>query len=124
MSQWIKIDEDEQKARSILGSQAIVGSTCHESLVLAKKAEQDGASYVAFGRFFPSTTKPNAQPVPPSLLIDAKKNLSIPVVAIGGITQDNATQLIQQGADAIAVVNALFASNDIKKAATEFQALF
>ena len=90
-------DTSIKDARSFLGNKTIIGSTCHNSLKLAQKAEQEGADYVAFGRFFPSKTKPGAQPAPISLLTEAKRTLSIPVVAIGGITQDNALKLIQQG---------------------------
>ncbi len=96
------------EARNNLGSNAIIGSTCHDSLSLAQSAIEAGASYVAFGRFFPSETKPDAPPAPLSLIAEAKKKFNIPVVAIGGINGDNASQLLAAGADSIAISNDLF----------------
>ena len=83
-----------------------------------------GADYVAFGRFFPSTVKPSAVRAPLDLLREAKQRLSVPVVAIGGITLDNAPQLIAAGADGVAVISALFGAPDVKLAARGFSALF
>jgi len=101
-------DESITLARKTLGKNAIIGATCHDSLLLAKNAIQEGASYIAFGRFFPSQTKPNASPASLSLIMEAKNILSVPIVAIGGINRDNAHQLISAGADCIAISNDLF----------------
>jgi thiamine-phosphate pyrophosphorylase len=87
-------------------------------------AEAHGANYVAFGSFFPSPTKPGAAAAPLTLLHEAKRSLNIPVVVIGGITADNVEPLIEAGADAVAVVSALFDGEDIGVAASRFAVLF
>lgn len=110
-------------ARSRLGAAAIIGQTCHASLELAQAAEQAGADYVAFGRFFPSRTKPQATPADTALLPEARRTLRIPIVAIGGVTVDNAPALLAAGADAIAVIHGLFSADDITRRAREFSAL-
>ena len=117
-------DGSVPKARQLLGSEAIIGVTCHDSLSLAEQAVAEGADYVAFGAFFPSKTKPDAKPAPHSLLADAGQQLDLPIVAIGGITVDNAHQLIDAGADMVAVIHALFAAEDIPQRARAFQQLF
>lgn len=111
-------------ARKLLGDSAIIGITCHDSLELAQQAQQAGADYVAFGAFFNSATKPDARPAPMSLLKQAKQQLSVPVVAIGGINRDNACQLIEQGADLIAVIGDLFAHADVQASAECLNACF
>ena len=111
-------------ARARLGPEKILGASCYDQLQSALRAERLGADYVAFGSFFPSSVKPGAVRAPLALLRDAKRRLSAPVVAIGGITLDNAPQLIAAGADGIAVVSALFGADDVKLAARRFSALF
>jgi len=111
------------EARVILGPEKIIGVSCYQSLDLARKAQADGADYVAFGSFYPSPTKPQAQRAALSLLHDAA-GLSVPVVAIGGITLDNAAEVIEAGADAIAVISALFDAPDIEMAARALNRLF
>lgn len=111
-------------AREQLGATAIIGQTCHASLARALAAQAAGADYVAFGRFFPSRTKPLAPPAPPTLLPEARAVLHIPIVAIGGVTVDNAPQLIAAGADAVAVIHDLFSANDVAARARAFAALF
>lgn len=106
-------------ARQKLGPQAIIGVTCHDQLSLARTAIDEGASYVAFGRFFNSSTKPNAKAAPLSLLNQAR-NLNVPVTAIGGITRDNAHSVMQAGASAIAVCHNLFACDDVEARARDF----
>lgn len=113
-----------ETARERLGSGAVIGQTCHASIVLARAAQHAGASYVAFGRFFPSLTKPQATPADPALLPAARLELAIPIVAIGGITVSSAPQLITAGAHAIAVIHALFSADDIAARAREFATLF
>ena len=95
-------------ARALLGPSAIIGITCHDSLMLAQQAQASGADYVAFGAFFPSATKPTARPAPLELLRKSQSKLQTPVVAIGGINSDNAAQIIENGADMIAVIGDLF----------------
>jgi thiamine-phosphate pyrophosphorylase len=108
-------------ARIILGSQAIIGVTCHDSLELGRKAIKDSANYIAFGRFFPSSTKPDARPAPISLISDARKEFpNTPIVVIGGITLDNGKPLIDAGADMLAVCHSLFSADDITAQAREF----
>ncbi|MCQ9424612.1 thiamine phosphate synthase [Pseudomonas sp. LJDD11] len=98
-------------ARALLGHQAIVGATCHGRLELAEQAKADGASYVAFGRFFNSLTKPDAPAVPLQLLEQVRAKINLPIAVIGGITLDNAAPLIEHGADLLAVVNGLFGAD-------------
>jgi thiamine-phosphate pyrophosphorylase len=112
------------EARQRLGKTAIIGQTCHDRLELAIRAQAEGANYVAFGAFFPSNTKPGASPAPLSLLSTARAQLSVPMVAIGGLSVDNATQVIAAGADMTAVVHALFAAQDIRTRAEQFSRLF
>ena len=87
-------------------------------------AVRAGADYVAFGSFFPSTVKPGAVQASPAVLREAKKTLDVPIVAIGGITQHNAAQLIAAGADAVAVISAVFSAPDVRVAAQQFKRLF
>jgi thiamine-phosphate pyrophosphorylase len=111
-------------ARSRLGPGKLLGASCYNRLDHALAAARDGADYVAFGSFFPSSVKPGAVPAPLALLREAKQQLALPVVAIGGITLDNATRLIAAGADGVAVISALFGAPDIRAAARQFDALF
>ncbi|WP_415893284.1 thiamine phosphate synthase [Neptuniibacter sp. PT8_73] len=113
-----------EEAREMLGEDAIIGVTCHDSLELALKAQQAGASYLAFGAFFPSKTKPNAKPAPLSLVKDVKDKVNLPIVAIGGISVDNADQIVTAGADMVAVIHALYANKKVTAAAKQFHQLF
>ncbi len=107
-------------ARRLLGADKIIGASCYNQLELALKAEQAGASYVAFGACFSSDTKPNALHAPLGLFAEAKQKIAIPLVAIGGITLENASSVLQAGADAIAVVGALFNASDIIETSQQF----
>lgn len=111
-------------ARARLGSRKLIGASCYNLLQNALTAEREGADYVAFGSFFASGVKPGAVHAPLDLLQEAKRRVSVPVVAIGGITLANAPQLIAAGADSIAVISALFAAPDVKLAAQQFNTLF
>lgn len=111
-------DAKLQDARKRLGKDRIIGVSCHNSLELALQAEQQGASYVAFGRFFESRTKPDAPPAELDILSRAKQQLRIPVVAIGGITRDNAPRVIERGADMVAVINDLVSANNAEEMET------
>lgn len=117
-------DGDVSQARSRLGSDAIIGVTCGASLDRARAAAAAGASYVAFGRMFPSRTKPDAPAAPLSVLRQARAALALPVCAIGGITPDNAPRVLAQGADLIAVVDAVFGADDVRAAAEALAGLF
>lgn len=112
------------EARRRLGPDAIIGATCHASLEFAREAQAQEASYVAFGSFFPSPTKPSAQPAPLDLLTEARRTLDLPIVAIGGITLDNAASVIAAGADLLAVINGLFDCADVRQRAAQFASLF
>ncbi|MBY4678303.1 thiamine phosphate synthase [Marinobacterium arenosum] len=112
------------ETRQLLGAEAIIGITCHDSLALAQHAARGGADYVAFGAFFPSRTKPDARPARLSVLDEARRQVQLPTVAIGGISVDNAGQIIAAGADMVAVVHALFAADDIRAQARRFQQQF
>lgn len=111
-------------ARVQLGRGKIIGVSCYNDLQRARSAATQGADYVAFGSFFTSSVKPGALRAPLSILQAARQQLELPVVAIGGITLDNAGELINTGADAIAVISALFAARDVEHAAVEFCSLF
>jgi thiamine-phosphate pyrophosphorylase len=111
-------------ARDRLGKSRLLGASCYQSLELALAAREAGADYIAFGSAFPSATKPVAARAPLSLYREAKSRLGSPVVAIGGITVENAPAVIDAGADAVAVISALFDSPDIEAAARSFRRLF
>jgi len=110
--------------RAQLGPERLLGASCYDRLDLAQAAIDAGADHIAFGSFFPSMVKPGAVRPPPELLSHAKARFKVPVVAIGGITLDNAPELIEAGADAIAVISAVFSAPDIEQAAHAFQSLF
>ena len=111
-------------ARCHFGRDKIIGVSCYNQLDRAIEAEEAGADYVAFGAFYPSMTKTDAQQAPIDLLAVARKKLGIPVVAIGGIDRDNVGALIARGCDAVAVSRALFGAQDIQSAARYFSELF
>lgn len=112
------------EARAQLGPQAIIGVSCYDRLELALDAARAGADYVAFGSFFPSPTKPTEIRASIKLLQQARAALDLPIVAIGGITPENAPLLLDIGADALAVISALFGQPDIQAAARRFAQLF
>lgn len=117
-------DGSPKAARQLLGERAIIGVTCHDSLVLAQQAIDEGATYIAFGRFFPSLTKPHARPAKFTLISEAKiKFPRVPIVVIGGITLDNAHILLDAGADKLAVCHDLFNAADIRLQAQRFHQL-
>ncbi|MFZ5575494.1 MAG: thiamine phosphate synthase [Pseudomonadota bacterium] len=111
-------------ARLILGPEKFIGASCYQSLDLARAAQAAGADYVAFGSFFASPTKPAAPRAALDLLREAAPAIHVPLVAIGGITLANAPQLIDAGANAIAVLSALFDAPDIRAAARDLNQLF
>ncbi len=110
-------------ARELLGSARLIGVSCYNRLELAHRAVQQGADYVAFGGFFPSAVKPDAVPATLDLLRRARSEIAVPLVAIGGITIRNGAQLLAAGADALAVISAVFGAKDIKDAARQFSKL-
>ena len=92
-------------ARKRLGNDAIIGRTCHNSLEMAQEAYEDGASYLAFGAVYPSSTKPNAQQVSFEILSKAKAMFELPICAIGGLTAENIMPVKSSGLDLFAVVS-------------------
>lgn len=111
-------------ARAVLGAAKIIGVSCYNRASLAQEAVRQGADYVAFGAFFSSSVKPEAVQADVQLLRTARRELKVPVVAIGGITQQNGAALVEAGADALAVISALWNAPDIKASAQEFSNLF
>jgi thiamine-phosphate pyrophosphorylase len=119
-----KDDLSLTEARDVLGPNAIIGVSCYDSVDLAVRAEAGGANYVAFGRFFPSKTKPDAPCARLETLAEAKRRLCIPIVAIGGVTPENGGLLLKAGADLLAVIEAVFGAPHPGLAAAEFLPLF
>jgi thiamine-phosphate pyrophosphorylase len=105
-------DGDVREAREVLGREAQIGVTCHASRHLALEAGDAGADYVAFGAFFPSTTKASEHRPEPELLAWWQNLMEIPCVAIGGITPENARPLVDAGADFLAVSNAVWGGDE------------
>ena len=116
-------DDTVPEARQRLGKNAIIGVSCYNSVEKAIAAEKQGATYVAFGRFFPSSSKPLASPAEIYTLCEAKKVLTIPIVAIGGILPENGMQLLNTGADFLAVIGGLFTTQP-EQSARAYSELF
>ena len=117
-------DGEIAQARTLLGKDKLIGVSCYNSLQLARGAEKAGADYVAFGAFFTSSVKPDAAVASLSLLQDARAELRLPIVAIGGINANNGGVLVQAGVDALAVISSVFEAADIQQAAQNFTKLF
>ena len=117
-------DTSLTNARKLLGKEKIIGITCHNDITLARRAEQEGADYVAFGRFFPSVSKPTAPPATMDTLQEAAKILHIPICAIGGIDATNASSLIDHGADMLAVIYSVLGARTVTQAAEQISKLF
>lgn len=106
-------------ARAVLGNDKLIGVSCYNRMTLAHEAVRQGADYVAFGSFFASTIKPDAVAASPDLLRQARREMPVPLVAIGGITVNNGALLLEAGADALAVIAAVFSATDIQGAARQ-----
>ena len=107
-------------ARAALGPGKLLGVSCYAEMDRAREAGRIGADYVAFGSFFASPTKPAAVRAPLTLLAEARNELGLPVCAIGGITLQNAPQLIEAGADLLAVISDVFEAPDIAARAAAY----
>jgi thiamine-phosphate pyrophosphorylase len=119
-------DGDIAAARAMVGDAAVVGVSCYDALDRARRVVPQGADYIAFGSFFASRVKPGARHADVAL-IPVAKGLGVPVVAIGGITADNASMLVTAGVDAVAVISDVFAHDDpaaITRAAAAIVACF
>lgn len=126
-AQGVHLGEDDVKvkeARALLGEHAIIGVSCYNEFQRALRAQQAGADYVAFGSFHSSTTKSGTVRATVELLHEAKKHLSIPMVAIGGITPENGRPLVQAGVDLIAACHGVFGQPDVRIAAQKYTHLF
>jgi thiamine-phosphate pyrophosphorylase len=110
-----------QEARARLSAGRIIGVSCYDSLDRAREAAALGADYVAFGSIFPSPTKPHAVRAALELLRQARREMRLPIVAIGGITPENAPAVLAAGADAVAVVHGLFGQRDPATAASRYR---
>lgn len=117
-------DCDLGAARRLLGEDKIIGASCYSRLDLAQKAALVGASYVTFGVCFNSEINPNSVNIPLSVLTEAKQKITIPIVAFGGITLENASQVISAGASSIAIVGGLFGAKNIQEISQQFVHLF
>ncbi len=116
-------DGDAGGARARLPN-ALIGVSCYNELARALAAKEAGADYVAFGRFFASTTKPGDIRASTALVAEAKRTVGLPIVAIGGIDLSNAAGLVDAGVDALAVISALFGAADIEATARQFARLY
>ena len=117
-------DGNLQTARAQLGDNKFIGISCYNNMQLALTAQKHTADYVAFGRFFPSSSKPEAKPADIELLTSAKQKIHIPIVAIGGINHNNGHRLLDAGADLLAVINAVYEQPDPYNAVLTFNKLF
>lgn len=112
------------QVRAVVGPSKIVGSSCYGSMQLARDAYQAGASYVAFGGFYPSRVKKYEVTTPPEIVAQAKKEIPLPNVVIGGMTQENSVPLVKQGADMVAAISSVYMVDDPEAAARAFAKLF
>lgn len=117
-------DQGIRAARALLGPGKIVGASCYGELALARAAVQDGASYVAFGGFYPSPVKKYTFVTPFALLDQARAEFSLPIVVIGGMTPANAAPLVARGIDLVAAITSVYGARDPAGAARAFGALF
>ena len=116
-------DTTVNSARDILGN-VIVGISCYNNLDRAIKAQEAGADYIAFGSFYLSQTKPDAKRANIDLITQAKSELKLPIVAIGGITPEHGKALINAGADFLAVINGLYAPTNTANVTKAYINLF
>ena len=117
-------DQSVTEARQMLGNNKIIGASCYADIERAQRAVADSADYVAFGSVFSSKTKPQAVVAGLDVLRKARQTLSVPVVAIGGIDADNVADVIAAGASSVAVISAVFASENIEQSARQFSTAF
>lgn len=117
-------DVSVRQARALLGPEKIVGASCYGDLALALAAERDGATYAAFGGFYPSPVKRYSFTTAPDILLQARAALSIPLVVIGGMTPHNAAPLVARGADMVAAITSVYQASDPGAVVRAFDALF
>ena len=117
-------DGELAEARQRLGPNKLLGASCYDRMELAEAAAQAGVDYLAFGSVFSSGTKPGAVRAPLAIFAEARRSFALPLVAIGGITLQNALQVFAAGADAVAVISAVFDAADIAESAAGFTKLY
>lgn len=117
-------DAPVAQVRAEIGADKILGASCYGSMELAQKAHEAGASYVAFGGFYPSRVKKYEVSTPVDIITRAKQQLPVPVVVIGGMTQENAVPLIKAGTDMVAAISSVYMTDDPQAAARGFVQLF
>jgi len=118
------LDAPVAAVRAALGPSKIVGASCYGQLALAQSAQDAGASYVAFGGFYPSKVKVYEVSTPLHIVAQAKAQLQVPVVVIGGMTAVNARPLVELGADLVAAISSVYAAEKPFEGAREFVNLF
>ena len=119
-----RTDQDLAAARTLLGAGKIVGASCYGELALARAARDAGASYLAFGGFYPSPVKKYTFVTPPEILEQARAEFTLPIVVIGGMTPQNAAPLTARGADMVAAITGVYGADDPAAAARAYGALF
>ncbi|MRW91756.1 thiamine phosphate synthase [Duganella sp. FT80W] len=117
-------DDEVAEVRAKLGKDKIIGASCYGDLPRALHAQDAGASYVAFGGFYPSRVKKYAVTTPPAILDQANEVIRVPTVVIGGMTPANAAPLIQRGAHMVAAISSVYQAESVANAVREFQSLF
>ncbi len=117
-------DASVADVRARVGKDKIVGASCYGTLQLARDAHAAGATYVAFGGFYPSRVKKYDFKTAPEIVAESKRDIPLPVVVIGGMTQENCLPLIAQGADMVAAISSVYMQEDVCAAAERFAALY
>jgi thiamine-phosphate pyrophosphorylase len=117
-------DASIAEVRRAVGPDRIVGASCYGTLELAHAAHRDGASYVAFGGFYPSRVKKYEFRTAPEIIAQSKREIPLPVVAIGGITLENAPPLVAQGVDMVAVISSVYLAPQGERKTRELADLF
>lgn len=112
------------QARARLGKQKWVGASCYGDLQLARQAQLGGASYMAFGGFYPSLVKQYPVTTDPDIVPQAKREIALPCVVIGGMTPENAAPLVTRGADLVAAISSVYLADDVTVSVREFNRLF
>lgn len=118
------LDAGIRDARALLGKDKIVGASCYGELALARAAVDAGASYIAFGGFYPSPVKKYTFVTPPGMLDGARAEFAVPIVVIGGMTPANAAPLAARGIDMVAAITSVYGARDPAESARAFGALF
>lgn len=117
-------DKSVADVRKMIGPEKILGASCYGDLQLALSAQAAGASYVAFGGFYPSKVKKYPVTTPPTIVSDWKAQGKVPSVVIGGMTKENSAPLVENGADMVAAISSIYLAGDPQRAVQEFNALF